>query len=236
MKQLVFCFLFCITSFARGAEECVIILHGWGQFTDAMHEMESRLQNAGYRVINNRYQTRESPIEKLAKTIVAREVSTCHEEGYGSISFVTHSMGAMVLRVYLQENELPELTRVVMLAPPNHGVIMVDYLSGLPGFNFIAGPAGTELGTGQEGIHALLEPVDFELGIIAGSSNYNPLSLALVGEPNDGLVTVESTRIAGMNAHLVLPVTHSLMMRNNEVIDNTVHFLKTGTFIPDPNQ
>ena len=36
-----------------------------------------------------------------------------------------------------------------------------------------------------------------------------------------------------MNTHIVLPVTHTLMMRNNEVIDNTIHFLKTGQFIPD---
>ena len=78
-----------------------------------------------------------------------------------------------------------------------------------------------------------LGPVNFELGVIAGSTNINPLGFLFFKGPNDSIVRVESTKVEGMNTHIVLPVTHTLMMRNNEVIDNTIHFLKTGQFIPD---
>ena len=43
----------------------------------------------------------------------------------------------------------------------------------------------------------------------------------------------QKDKVEGMDEHLVLPVTHTFMMRNNDVIDHAIHFLKTGQFIPD---
>ena len=37
------------------------------------------------------------------------------------ISFVTHSMGGIVLREYLKDHKLHQLSRIIMLGPPNHG-------------------------------------------------------------------------------------------------------------------
>jgi hypothetical protein len=88
------------------------------------------------------------------------------------------------------------------------------------------------LGSGQGHIPDSLGPVEFDLGVIAGNTNINPLGLLFIRGENDSIVSVESTKVEGMNAHLVLPVTHTFMMRNNEVIDNTIHYLKTGSFIP----
>jgi hypothetical protein len=35
-----------------------------------------------------------------------------------------------------------------------------------------------------------------------------------------------------MDEYLVLPVMHSVIMRNNLLIDHIIRYLKTGNFIP----
>jgi hypothetical protein len=48
--------------------------------------------------------------------------------------------------------------------------------------------------------------------------------------PSDGKVSLERARLEGMTDFLVLPVTHSLMMRDQAVIDHTIRFLMAGHF------
>ena len=140
------------------------------------------------------------------------------------------------MRYYAGEHEIAELGRVVMLGPPNQGSQIVDGLLPVPGFRFIGGPAGVSLGTGEDSIIASLGPVEFDLGVIAGSANINPLEFLFIDGPSDSIVSIESTKVEGMNAHIVMPVTHTFMMRNNKVIEQAIHYLKTGSFIQDDTE
>jgi hypothetical protein len=216
--------------------ECVVLLHGLGRLSNSMSELETKLIPAGYSVANILYPSRSYPIEVLAVDAVGRGLEECRGSGNSPerIHFVTHSLGGILLRYYLTENSIEDLGRVVMLGPPNQGSQLVDGLRPIPGFGFIGGPAGVALGTGEGSIFERLGPVEFDLGVIAGSTNINPLEFLFIPGPSDSIVSVESTRVEGMNAHIVLPVTHTFMMRNNEVIEQAIHYLKTGSFIAEP--
>lgn len=216
--------------------ECVVLLHGLARISNSMGELERKLQKATYEVVNINYPSRSYSVDILAWDAVGRGVSQCRGRQATEINFVTHSLGGILLRYYLQHETISELGRVVMLGPPNQGSELVDSLLPLPGFKFFGGPTGTALGTGSNSIVASLAAVDFDLGVIAGNTNVNPLNFLLISGPSDSIVSVESTKVEGMNHHRVLPVTHTFMMRNNEVIDEAIHYLKTGAFIPMPEE
>jgi hypothetical protein len=116
-----------------------------------------------------------------------------------------------------------------MLAPPNGGSEMADALKRL---HVLDGPPRSELGTGPDGVPSRLGRADFELGVIAGNRSVNPLSRWLFRGPNDGLVSVERAKLAGMTDFLVVPHTHTFLMRSADVIEQTLAFLHSGRFEP----
>jgi hypothetical protein len=212
------------------SSECVILLHGLARSAASMEALEQRLMSEGYYVRNIGYPSRDHPVEILAEAAVSRGLQECAQESPTKINFVTHSLGGILVRMYLKNNKLKGMHRVVMLGPPNQGSQVVDKLKNTPGFELLNGPAGMQLGTSVSDIPKSLGPVNFELGIIAGTQSINLILSTLLPNPDDGKVSVESTKVRGMRDFVVLPVTHPLMMKNETVIEQTVHFLRHGKF------
>jgi len=207
---------------------CVVLLHGLARTARSMDEMAEVLSSAGYRVVNISYPSREYRIEELAPMAVEDGLQQCGEDGV--VHFVTHSLGAILVRYYFSENDSSGVGRVVMLGPPNQGSKAADSMQNLPGFDWLNGPAGNQLGKGAESVPLRLGAPDFEFAVIAGNRSIDPITSAVLPNPDDGKVSVADTRLDGMADFRVVAVSHAYIMQDDDVIELVQRFLQHGSF------
>lgn len=218
------------------SQACVVLLHGLARTSSAMQPLAEAFAAEGFHVANIDYPSREYPIEQLAPMAVKMGIDACPKDH--KIHFVTHSLGGILIRFYLEKWALPQLGRVVMLAPPNQGSEVVDAYRNIPGYQLINGPAGLQLGTDADSVPTQLGPVNFPLGVIAGNKTFNPILSLSLPNPDDGKVSVARTKVAGMADFIVTPHTHTFIMRAQPVIELAIRFIQSGRFsttMPSPN-
>lgn len=216
--------------------ETVVLLHGILRSGMSMNIVKYRLRHEGYDVVNITYPGNRQTLEDLTGFLHKELCLSASFNGASKVHFVTHSMGGLVTRYYLDRHRPANLGRVVMMAPPNKGSEFADFMCGRKSlcriFEKVYGPAGQQLRTDHEHTD---DKVDYEVGVIAGGRSINPLApFVLKDGQHDGIVPVERTKIEGMKDHIVLPASHTLMMYNPGVQKQISHFLKNGRFDHSP--
>lgn len=215
---------------SENARECVVCLHGLRSSSHVWKKLQKLLAAKGYNVLLVNYPSSKFPVEKLAKEAVGSAIFQCRKEKNKKIHFVAHSLGSVLVRYYLQENNLPELGRVVMLSPPNNGSELVDRFFNVPIFRSINGPAGMQLGADERGFVKNLEIPDYEFAVLAGSRSINWIESCFIPGRDDGRVSVESAKLENMRDFKIIKTNHHFIPFKKETIGLTVNFIKHGTF------
>ncbi|MCE9547671.1 MAG: hypothetical protein K8T25_19550 [Planctomycetia bacterium] len=214
----------------------VIVLHGLGGCSPLTDGLCTYLkQNGRLTTVAVSYASTRVDVDTAAESL-GRIVANLPEAT--EIDFVCHSLGNIVLRRYLAMNTDPatgrmpdaRIKRVVMLAAPNHGAAAADKLVKLDVTGQVVGPAARQLTLDWAGLAPKLVTPVCEFGVLAGGCDDGVGYNKLIAGDNDGLVTVDSAKLAGAHDFRVVPAMHVMFMSYTQVQQYTLHFLQEGTF------
>ena len=207
----------------------VVMLHGIARSSSHMKSLAKYLTKEGYEVINIDYPSTDHKFDKLTE-IIEKELSNKLTKNK-TTHFVSYSLGAVLTRILINKYKPKNLGKVVQLAPPNAGSEVADFLKNNWLYKKIYGPSGEQLVTNQKKIKDMFGKIDYELGIIAGNSTIDPISsFMIIPGPDDGKVSIESTKLEGMKDHIIVSASHTFFPSNKQVKKQTLYFLQNGKF------
>ncbi|HET8904501.1 MAG TPA: alpha/beta fold hydrolase [Saccharospirillum sp.] len=210
-------------------EQVVVLVHGLGRSDRSMARLADSLRQAGFATCNQEYPSRQKTVPELS-AYVANAVERVNRQGYDTVHLVTHSLGGILARYWLQRADLPGQGRVVMLSPPNHGSEVIDALGDQAWFRWIMGPAAMELATDDEALVNRIEPIDVPVGVITGTRSSDPWFNVLFQGDHDGKVSVASARLSEADGFRLAEAGHTFIMNDEEVRFWVAFFLTNGFF------
>lgn len=214
---------------APASNHLVLMLHGIARSTGTFRVLRRRLAGQGFDAAAISYPSTRATIEAHAEGLAHLLDGL---EGTCTVSFVTHSMGGLVLRHLLARDRAWQrrlsVGRIVLIAPPNQGAAMAARLKNFPPYRLLYGPAGQQLV--PEAVRAMPGLDGHEFGIVAGGRGdgrgYNPL---LAGD-DDGTVALAETPLAGAQAACLVRGRHFDLANRPAAVRAATEFLEHGRF------
>ncbi|WP_434764012.1 alpha/beta fold hydrolase [Vibrio fortis] len=210
--------------------DLVVIIHGLTRSGRSMSELNQRLLDAGYQTCVLDYSSVGVSINELI-TDTDKQIHQCTEEAK-VVHLVGHSLGGLLIRYHLQADDALEqqgrLGRVVMIGTPNRGSEVADHYSEKFWSDWF-GEVPKSLTTNEAGIAQNLNEPNYPVGVIAGTKTYR-WTRENFDKANDGLVSVDSAKISTMDAYWEVNLPHHQLRSDPKVIQQIVHYLKTGEF------
>jgi hypothetical protein len=191
----------------------VFLIHGMGRTSASMALLARRLKKAGHDVDSFGYFVTKDALEVIAHKFKG------HIGDAAGYAVIGHSLGNVITRLALP---LPGCARIIMLAPPNSPPVMARALQGNPVFKALTRDAGQKLL--DESFYARLPVPDVPTLVVAGTAGPKAPWLPFRGEPSDGVVRVEETRLPGV-PHVEVPAIHTFIMNDADVARLALEFL-----------
>ncbi len=209
------------------AEQIVVFIHGINSSPKVFTKMQN-IFSEDYRTINFGYNSKDYTINQLSEDFLKPILEKISLKD--TINFVTHSMGAIILRNYLKNNKLPNIGKIVMIAPPNHGSEVANFFKNIIFYKLRYHKCAKILTS--EGIKNLKLPTckNYFCGIIAGTGTMLPFFSIFIKGKDDGKISVENTKLTGMKDFITVPYPHDSIMKKNRTIKLTENFIRYGKF------
>ncbi len=214
--------------------DLIILVHGLAKSGRAMGAFSDELTQAGYQTCTLDY--RSIGVKKQALIDQAYlQINRCLDQSANTqkVHFVGHSLGGLLIRHYLQEQadliQQKQLGRVVMIGTPNQGSTVADHYADKFWIDWL-GEIPQALTTSEESFGAMLDNPSYEVGIIAGTQGYNWTNRHFE-EPNDGLVSVKSAKLAHMHAYIEVNLSHHQLRSDPLVVSLVLSYLQGGAFM-----
>ncbi|WP_040506903.1 alpha/beta fold hydrolase [Leptospira wolbachii] len=210
------------------SQECIVLVHGYLRSSNHLRHLRDFLIQKGFYVVSIDYPSTTLSIQEIADSYLSSQISDhCQDK---KIHFVTHSLGGVIVRYYLKTNQIKNLGRVIMLAPPNQGSEIADLLSQFKFLNSFFGPILAQIKTDPSSfVHSLGLP-NFEFAIITGDFTLDPISSFIIPGIDDGRVSVSNTILENRKDFLIVERSHNYIMDAPEVQDAILTYIQIGRF------
>jgi hypothetical protein len=143
------------------------------------------------------------------------------------IGFLTHSMGALVVRTWLASAPVRDgqRVRVVMLSPPNRGSQLARRSAESPWFRLAYGAAALELAS-DAALALGPAPACADVLVLAGGTGARGWNPRIDGD-DDGVVAVSEMGMPGVDPTFVGGV-HGLLQWTPALLRRAAGFIRTG--------
>jgi len=212
----------------------VIILHGLMRSPLSLGKLVKHIESKGYRTYSPAYNSLVDNYQDILERLDKKISNWLDTEQ--PVYFVGHSFGGLLIRGLLARHPQWNSKRCVMLGTPNKGAKIASFMLSHWWFKYFIPKVTADLKPDSAVIKNLPEP-EIETGIIAGNINYSiviPASWyykkATDNEPGDGIVELSTTKVDTMADFIIMPLHHSFMMWNQDLLDQVSHFLEYGRF------
>ena len=202
-------------------DETIVLLSGQGRTRLSMVILSNRFSSAGYQTLHFPYNQTLDSLDEISGQLIdfiRRKVKT------SKYHLIGHSLGNVIIRNAFRKKFPDGMGKIVMLAPPNQPAHLAKLFKKNPFYRMFTGDSGQKLS--QDEFYRGLPAPTVPFGVIAGDKGQS----LTFSEPNDAVVTVESTKLDGMTDWILLHHGHTFIMNGKDTFEQCLHFLEEGSF------
>jgi len=198
----------------------VLLIHGLSRTPVSLAGLAWQLQARGWQTEHFGYAAFLESFDQ----IVVRLRQQLMEFGAESYSIVAHSLGGLLTRAALGDDQVPQPDHVIMLGTPNQRPRLAPLAWQLLPFQWFTGQCGLNLT--QPYFFEKLPPLRSPYTIVAGVGGPVGFLSPFGDEANDGIVAVAETLLSADDRRIELPVEHTFMMNDPAVQSAVIESLE----------